>query len=305
MAEKVLIYIENRYIKSVVLKSLFERNFDFLEVLDENDLMLKLDIFRESILFYIIEIDSLNYEAQFNLIRKLKSDTGMSRFSVLAIIHDGTTEIVGGAKNAKIDDVFLVPEKKELLRGLFNKRLNQFLKKFPSTIDSNPEWIEYRKNIVSAFSENEDLKREIKRAERGKYPVSFVMGRFFGTGPEKIQGFYGELKSTLRDTDRIMNYDSRAFIVVCPFTPKENLALVENKIRRIYERLLGRNTVFKRLDMYGVTYPDDGKSIDKLVELCEKGVHDSIVISGIREPLNTLSRERLEEYKRMLRLYKE
>ena len=69
MAGKVLINIENRYIKSVVLKSLYERNFDFLEVLDENDLMLKLDIFRESIIFYIIEINSREYEAQYNLIK--------------------------------------------------------------------------------------------------------------------------------------------------------------------------------------------------------------------------------------------
>ena len=61
----------------------------------------------------------------------------------------------------------------------------------------------------------------------------------------------------------------------------------------------------QRLDMYGATYPNDGRSVEKLVELCEKGVHDSIVISGIREPLNELSREQLEEYKRMLRLYKE
>lgn len=120
-----------------------------------------------------------------------------------------------------------------------------------------------------------------------------------------IQDLYNKLKSVLRDTDRIMNYDSRTFVIVCPFTPKENLVLVENKIRGTYEQLFGRNTVFRRLDMYGATYPDDGRSIDKLIELCEKGVHDSIVISGILEPLNTLSRERLEEYKRMLRLYKE
>lgn len=305
MAGKVLINIENRYIKSVVLKSLYERNFDFLEVLDENDLMLKLDIFRESIIFYIIEINSREYEAQYNLIKKLKSNVTAPGFSIMAIIHEGTSEIVSGAKDAKIDDVFLIPEKRELLQGSFNKRLDQFIKKFPSAIVNNPEWIEYRKNIVSAFSENEDLKREIKRAGRGKYPVSFVMGRIFGAEPEKIQDFYRRLKSVLRDTDRIMNYDLRTFVIVCPFTPKENLMQVENKIRGTCEQLFGRNTLFKRLDMYGATYPNDGRSVEKLVELCEKGVHDSIVISGIREPLNELSREQLEEYKRMLRLYKE
>ncbi|HEY8500583.1 MAG TPA: hypothetical protein VIL89_08195 [Clostridia bacterium] len=305
MAEKVLISIESRYVKSVVLKNLFERNLDFVEVLDENDLMLKLDIFRESILFYIIEIDSRKYDTQYSLIKKLKSDTGMSGFSIMAVIHEGTSEIVNGAKDAKIDDVFLIPEKRELLRDSFNKRLSQFLKKFPSAIVNNPEWIEYRKNVVSTFSENENIKRELKRAGRGKYPVSFVMGRIFGADPDKIQGFYSKLNSILRDTDRIMNYESRTFVIVCPFTSKENLAFVENKIRGTYEKLFGRNTVFRRLDMYGATYPDDGRSIDKLVELCEKGVHDSIVISGILEPLNTLSKERLEEYKRMLRLYKE
>jgi hypothetical protein len=56
--------------------------------------------------------------------------------------------------------------------------------------------------------------------------------------------------------------------------------------------------------MYGVTYPDDGKNISELIGILEKGVHDSVIISGIREPLNAISRERLEEYRKMLKLYK-
>jgi hypothetical protein len=54
MADKILCSIEDRFLKSIVLKQLFEKGLEFIESLDERDLYLKLDIFKETILFYII-----------------------------------------------------------------------------------------------------------------------------------------------------------------------------------------------------------------------------------------------------------
>ena len=102
----------------------------------------------------------------------------------------------------------------------------------------------------------------------------------------------------------MINNDYRTFIVVCPFTQKKYTIEVEKKIRRAFEEMFGGYTKFRRLDMYGATYPEDGRSMDKLLEIMGKGVNDSIIISSIHEPLNKLSREHLEEYKNMLKLYK-
>lgn len=304
MSDKVLVYIEDRFIRAAVLKVLFERNLEFVEVLDENDMRLKLDLFRETVIFLIMQISAVTYEQQYSLVKSLKQGSDLPAFPVMAIIPDGSVEYVGGAKKAGIEDVILIPEKREMFREFFVTRLIEFMKKVPKGERGRPDLDELRKSILSDLSVNGDLKREIKRAGRGKYSVSFVMGRLAGIHIGLVQDFYDKLGTVMRETDRIVNYDYRTFIVVCPFTIKTYLVEVEKKVRETFEIMFGGYTRFRRLDMYGVTYPDDGKNLAALVEIMEKGVHDSIVISSIQEPLSDLSRERLEEYKNMLKLYK-
>jgi len=304
MADKILCSIEDRFLKSIVLKQLFEKGLEFIESLDERDLYLKLDIFKETILFYIIQINQSSYKDQYKMIKSIKQKTGLSNFPVMAIIPNNSADIVRGANQAGIEDVILMPEQREQFKELFLNRLNDFLKKVPAHKGIHPDLDEIRKSILSSLSSNSDLKNEIKRASRGKYSVSFVMGRITGVHIGMIQEFYDKLKGMMRDTDKVINNDYRTFIVVCPFTLKEYLIEAENKTRKVFEEMFGGYSRLRRLDMYGATYPDDGKSLDKLLEIMEKGVSDSIIISSIHEPLNTLSKERLEEYKNMLRLYK-
>lgn len=302
MADKVLILIEDRVIKGIVLKILYEKNIEFMEGLDLKDLQLKLDIFQDTILFHIIQINRQSYREQFEFVKSVKGEV-ISGFPVLAIIPADTSEFVGGAKKAGIEDVVLIPEKRDQFRDFFTARLTEFMKNIPIK-EQNDEGEPMPKTVLVDLTSDEDLKHEIKRAGRGKYAISFVMVRFTGVHIGLIQDFYIKLKKEMRDTDKIINYDYHTFIVVCPFTVKSYLVEVENKIRETFEGLFGGHSRLRRLDMYGVTYPDDGKNIDNLVEVMEKGVHDSNIISSIHEPLNAISRERLEEYRKMLKLYK-
>ncbi len=304
MADKILCNIADRLIKGILLKRLFEKDLEFLEVMDEKDLYLKLDIFKEAILFYIIQINENSYKEQFKMIKDLKRKSGLSNFPVMAIIHAGSADFVNGAKQTGIEDVILMPKKREQYKDFFLNRLDDFLKKIPVTNRVHPDIDEIRKRILSSLSSNSDLKSEITRASRGKYSVSYVMGRITGVHIGMIQEFYDRLKGGMRETDKVINNDYRTFIVVCPFTTKEYIIEIEKKVRKAFEDMFGEYTRFRRLDMYGATYPDDAKSMVKLLEIMEKGVSDSIIISSINEPLNTLSRERLEEYRNMLRLYK-
>ncbi len=301
MSGKVLIYIEDRFIKGIVLKVLRDRNLEFLEGQDVNDLQLKLDIFQDTILFYIAQVTKANYQNQFDYVKRVKSQAS-SGFPVLAIVPDDSKDFVGGAKNANIEDVVLIPGKKEQFREVFNLKLSEFIKNIPGMelIDEAFMRNEGPANLVA----DEALMQEIKRAVRGKYSVSFVMGRFTGVHISQIHDFYASLKNEMRDTDRIIIYDYHTFIVVCPFTVKSYLIEVEKKIREAFEAMFGYSRV-RRLDMYGTTYPDDGKNMEGLISVMEKGVHDSAVISNIREPLKAISLERLEEYRKMLKLYKQ
>lgn len=301
MSDKVLIDIEDRVIKGIVLKVLRQKNLEFMEEMGIKDLQLKLEIFQDTILFHIIQISKSSYKEQFEFIKSMKRE-GLSGFPVLAIIPAATAEFVGGAKNVGIEDVVLIPEKKELFRDLFTARLTEFIKKVPSKKPVSE--VHSHGSTVTELASDKDLNHELKRAARGKYSVSFVMGRFTGVNLGQIQEFYEGLKKELRDTDKIVQYNFNTFVVVCPFTIKSYLTEVEKKIRDTFEGLFGGYSRTQRLDMYGVTYPDNGRNIEELVEIMEKGVHDSIIISNIREPLNSISRDRLEDFRRMLKLYK-
>lgn len=301
MADKVLIYIEDRAIKGIVLKLLREKGLEFLEGLDIKDIQLKLDIFQDTVFFHIIQIGKEAYREQYEFVKRLKEESSAS-FPVLAIIPGDNSEFVSGAKKAGIEDVVLIPEKREQFRDVFSARLAEFIKSIPVK-KVNSEGGSQQKNETGDFASDEALQHEIKRAIRGKYSISLVMGRFTGIHIGLIHEFYAKLKKDMRDTDRIMSYDYHTFIVVCPFTVKSYLVEVEKKIRESFEGMFGYSRV-RRLDMYGVTYPDDGKNISDLIDIMEKGVHDSVIISSIREPLSAISRERLEEYRKMLKLYK-
>lgn len=299
MSDKVLIYIEDRAIKGIVLKVLRDRGLEFLEGLDVKDLQMKLEIFQDRILFYILQITKNDYLNQFELVKRIKAQTP-SGLPVLAIIPDDSSQFVGGAKRAGIEDVILLPEKREQFREFFDARLSDFIRSIPS---KERKEVSARNESVSGLAGDEAIKHEIKRAIRGKYSVSFVMGRFSGVHMGQIHDFYASLKKEMRDTDKVLIHDYHTFIVMCPFTVKSYLVEVEKKIRDAFEAMFGYSRI-RRLDMYGVTYPDDGKNIEDLISIMEKGVHDSGVIANIREPLKAISRNRLEAYRKMLKLYK-
>lgn len=299
MADKVLVSVEDRFIKSIVLRDLHKKGFEIVEAVDEVDLLLKLDIFKESILYYIIQINAENYGKQYGQIKKVRQIEYFKNLPVMAIIPDNSPEYVNGAKEADVNDLFLVPAKRELLKDYLTERLSAFTAKIPS---SDFEYMnKVRESLLSSLSSNSDLRNEIKRASRGKYPVSLVMGRLSGIHIGMVQEFYDRLALQMRETDRTINHDYRTFIIVCPFTMKKYLLEIERKIRGVFEKMFQGSG---KLYMYSVTYPDDGESLEQLIEIMEKGVHDSIVISRMRQPLNTLSREKLEEFKNMLRPYK-
>jgi len=299
MADRVLITVNNMFIKSIILKNLHAKGFEIIEASDEADLFLKLDIYRESIMYYIIQVNADTYEKQYDMVKRIRQEEYFRNLPIMAIVPDVSKEFISGAKDADINDVFPVPSRRELLKDYLPERLSAFITKIPS---GDSEYMnKIKESIMSDLGTNSELKNEIKRASRGKYPVSFVMGRISGFHIGLVQEFYDKLSQQMRETDRIVNHDYRTFIIACPFTMKKNVVEIERKIRGMFDNMFKGTG---KLHMYSVTYPDDGDSLERLVEIMEKGVHGSIVISGIRQPLNTLSKDKLEEFRNMLKLYK-
>jgi len=111
MADKVLISVKDLFIKSIILKHLYKRGFEIVEVVDEIDLFLKLDIFRESILYYIVQISANTYGEQYDQIKRIRQENYFKSLPVMAIIPENSKEYIKGAKEAEVNDVFLMRPK--------------------------------------------------------------------------------------------------------------------------------------------------------------------------------------------------
>ena len=98
--------------------------------------------------------------------------------------------------------------------------------------------------------------------------------------------------------------DEDTFIAVFPFVEKANVPLLEEKFREAFKKESKRVGIHKKFCLYGATFPDDGDSLEQLLDRLEKGINNSLVISSVQIPLSSLTVSDIEEYKKKIRQYK-
>lgn len=133
------------------------------------------------------------------------------------------------------------------------------------------------------LSFREVCNRELKLAGRGNHTISMLMARLAANnGSNKPEAGTDEsmdilvriVRSRLRDTDLCFRYDSENILVVLPFTDKTGLESIKKKI----SGYLSTHSAARQMStdchllFNGITYPDDGKNIDKLIDLLLTGI---------------------------------
>jgi hypothetical protein len=61
MGKRILLRVQNRYIKGILLRFLVEGGYDIVEAFDFSDLELKLNVYRGDFILHIREIPEENY----------------------------------------------------------------------------------------------------------------------------------------------------------------------------------------------------------------------------------------------------
>ena len=295
MEQKILVSVETNYIKVAILKTLVEMGLEFTEANSTSDVQLKLELFPEKILFIVQEITKKNSLSQFSMVRGIKNSSKYGSVPVLCLLPDDTVDFVAPSMEAKVDEVLLIPKNS-------NEFKSKFVMKLMETLKYNENEDESPKLNISDVSSPEQIYNELKRASRGMYSIALVLIALISHTPEDIETFTKALKEGFRDTDQVIRVDYRTFMVVCPFTDKENVLDVENKIRKIYIKAVGQQNSVKRIALFGLSYPKDGLDFNELYLKLKKGVQESFVISHIKEPLNRLSKDKLDEYRKRLKL---
>lgn len=296
MDKSVFIDIKDFFIKKILIKSVVEEGLGVVDISNLEDMEIKLQALGKIVFLAVVEVydEKLKHiEAGIKIFRKY-----CPSIPVLALVYKHTSDIVGFVMNLGIEDILLLPKNPELYNGLIKDRLNSYFPQISEVIV--PERIGGNTEVKGPLS------LELKRAIRGKYPLSFIMAHLSGATAEAglLESLVGRITSFLRDSDKMYLMDENTFIVVFPFSKKEYVPLLEDKFRDAYKVEKPKIGIHKKLCIYSATYPDDGDSLDVLLERLEKGINNSMVINSINSPLNFLSRAEIENYKKMINQYK-
>lgn len=145
----------------------------------------------------------------------------------------------------------------------------------------------YEEEEYVSFDFSELVNKELKSASRGSYPLSIVMAAIMpqeydtysqSRMNEIIKLINRVIRTKLRETDTSLCYGTNNLVLILPFSDKNGAATVERKIHEIYDT----HTVIKqsnrnlKLVTAGVSFPEDGKIREKLLEKLENQIETAV-----------------------------
>lgn len=302
MDKKILLHVENRYLKGIFLKSIASADMDVLDIIDIDDLKLKLNAFGSKVYLAIFEINDWNMNAVKVEIEHL--NLVFSSIPILAVVSKDTADVISFAMRAGIRDVLLLPQNRELYMQTVDDKMGPYYANNPDMNEKSTMKSIFAEEDIENMDIKESLNLEIKRAHRGGYSLSFIMAHLIGGTPDLKISLFQRIKTILRDTDKVIIADEGNFIGVFPFTPKENLPVIEVKFREAFEEEFGKIGLNKKFFLFTATFPDDDTDLNLLIARMENGISNSMLIDTIKTPLNSLSKSELENYKQKIQQYK-
>lgn len=300
MDKKVLIGVENRFIKGILVKSIAKAEIGLLDIFDFDDMTVKLEAFGKSVVLAVLEV---NHQNIYNVEAEVKHLRSFSpSIPIIAIVYKDTADIVSFAIRMCINDILLLPKKVETYSDLIQGKMHLYYEKINMPLETNDplifEKIEEKKDI------KESLNLELRRAIRGKYPLSFVIAYLSGHDPDVVKSLIKSVESFMRDTDKLFVMDEDTFIVAFPFTQKVFIPTIEEKFRDAFKIEFPKVGIHKKLCLYSATFPHDGDTLEELLERLEKGINNSMVINSVNTPLSSLTQSEIENYKKMIKQYR-
>ena len=296
MDKNILLNVKNRFIKNTLLKSIAKAEIGVLEIIDQDDMKIKLGAYGKSIVLVVIEIiDDKMYDLE---------DT-LSHFKaiypsvpVVAIVYKDTYEIVNFAMKLGVKDILFLTKNVETYTDAIQNKMAYYY----DIINKQQKETFLSEMIHENISIKESLNLELRRAVRGGYSISFILAYLTGYGPETIKSIIDSSKRFIRDTDKLFSMDEDTLIAAFPFVGKSYVPLLEGKFREAFKAQ--KMGIHKKFCLYGATFPDDGDTLEKLLDRLEKGINNSMVINNVHIPLNTLSLSDIEDYKKKIKQYK-
>ena len=201
MDKNVLLYVKSRFIKNILLKSVVKAQIGVIDIIDPDDMTIKLDAYGDSIVLAVIEITDDNKASVYEVVNRIK-DVYPS-VPVVAIVYKDTYEIVNFAIRLGVKDIlFLTKNVETYVEAIQNKMANYY-----DIIKKQEKDTFLSEMINEDINIRESLNLELKRAIRGNYSISFILAYLSGHEPEVVQSIINTSKRFIRDTDKLLLMD--------------------------------------------------------------------------------------------------
>ncbi len=286
MRKKVLVNVETQSVKKMVLTSIMGLEYDFVEFNSPEDLRFKFNLLKDAIVLMIYELNYISFKTDFEIIKEMSDQA----IKTLVISDRYETAIIDNALEVGASDIIIAPLKEEVLKG-----------KIRTLIEGVQNVTTLMEIKEKKFADDNVIDYEILRADRGKYSISLVMVEFSGILEEEIDWFIVKVKGKLRETDLIFRYNSTRLLLICPFTMKENVVEIENKVRAVRSENYMAFKTKVGIFVYGISYPKDGENTSELLMLLDAGIKNSILLGSIRGTFRDINKTEKETYVKMLR----
>jgi len=133
------------------------------------------------------------------------------------------------------------------------------------------------------------LRSEIIKAKKGKYPFTLLKSTAFNVTKDGLSNvdyeftrfsnnIYEDLNSLFWETDIFIQYSGDSYLGFFPFCGEENSALIDEKVKKKFEKMRELNANIRRYDIINsfVTFPEDGDDVTTLLDKLTKKIAEAV-----------------------------
>jgi len=252
----ILVYIKSKFLFNRIENSFSEDiSVRLLETTYLNDCLIRIENLSTNLSCIIMDDDCSEKEALLEIasIRK----TAGNKIPILLISSGNKTSFFSQAINQGVSDIIIKPFNDDFLRERAVKLIN-------ANCNRNVEIVS-----ISLFKY---IKGELKKAEKGKYPLSLMLTTIQFPDDTKysqkeilffLDSYFDCLKGLFWDTDLFIKFDSKFYLGVFPFCDTKNAQIIYNKNAERFEELIDSNIIPSDCKMVfsNVSYPENIDSV--------------------------------------------
>ena len=256
----IVLYIRNAKLRMKVIRILMKNDFYYIEASNPDELMIKLDLAKNASLM-IMDYKEDDQETDLaNLIQ-----ANLKKLPILWIMADRNTYQLSDKVKLYITDILLTPFSDNTLL----RKVKAILK-----IQDKRAATERKAEEISRLpaGRNSRIIGAIKSAVRERFPVCIILLNIAGSTMELNLQVLNRLRNILRQSDEIIETDLGEFLILCPYTPVEDLNVLERKILDAVTPVVQDAVADPDIQIFGANYPDEIDTFNELISRLAGGV---------------------------------